>query len=237
PPTLRLVFTVDPNLLTNPAYLAPYPALGNFLTAHPEVARNPAFFVGSYIDRNSRFDRGSQGRDTWREILNDLSILGGLAMALGLLTWLVRTLIDYRRWSRLSKVQTDVHTKLLDRFSDNEDLRAYIQSPAGSRFLQSAPISLDAGPRSMGAPLGRILWSMQAGLVLAAAGGGLQVAAHQIAEDASQPLHVLGILGIAVGAGFVASAAISFVISQRLGLIENSRTAARPEFPRDNPSA
>jgi hypothetical protein len=128
-------------------------------------------------------------------------------------------------------VQTDVHTKLLDRFTGNEDLLAYIQSPAGSKFLESSPIALDAGPRAVAAPLGRILWSVQAGVVLLAAGIGLRFVSANLAGEALQPLHVLGILGIALGIGFVISAIISFVISERLGLIERPSPAARAERP------
>jgi hypothetical protein len=229
PPTLRAIFALDPTLLTNQAYMAPYPALVNFLNAHPEIARNPAYFVGRYLDRNFIADRATQMGEMWRDVFGGLAVFGGFGMAIGLLTWLIRTLLDYRRWNRLSKVQTEVHTKLLDRFTASDELLSYIQSPAGSKFLESAPISLDAGPRSMGAPLGRILWSIQAGFVLAAAGVGLQIAAGQITDDAAQPLHVLGIVGMALGAGFAASAGISFAISHRLGLIES--TGARVERP------
>jgi hypothetical protein len=111
----------------------------------------------------------------------------------------------------------------MDRFTANNDLLAYIQSPAGTRFLQSTPIALDAAPRSMGAPLGRILWSVQGGVVLVAAGIGLWVVSGQVGDDGAQPLHALGVIGIALGLGFAASAIISFVISRRLGLIEDSR--------------
>jgi hypothetical protein len=152
-------------------------------------------------------------------------------MAIGLLVWLIRTFIDYRRWSRLAKVQTDVHSKILDRFNANEDLLAYIQSPAGSKFLESSPIKLDAGPRSVGAPLARILWAVQGGVVLVAGGIGLHVISGQAGDDAAQPLHALGVLAIALGLGFLFSAALSFVISQRLGLIETpppQRTEAPP---------
>jgi hypothetical protein len=144
---------------------------------------------------------------------------------------LTKTLIDYRRWNRLSKVQTEVHTKLLDRFSNNEDVLAYIKSPAGSRFLESAPIALDAGPRSIGAPLGRILWSVQAGVVLVAGGVGMIIVAGRVAEEAAQPMHALGTLGIALGLGFVISALVSYLISHRLGLIERQAPAPRPEAP------
>jgi hypothetical protein len=55
--------------------------------------------------------------------------------------------------------------------------------------------------------------------VLAALGIGLQMEAGRVAGDVAEPLHVLGVLGIALGLGFVVSAIISFVISHRLGLI------------------
>jgi hypothetical protein len=231
PPALHGVLALDPSLLSNPAYLAPYPALVSFLSAHPEIGRNPSFYVGE--GSRSRFtqDHATQVTDLWRELLTNLSIFAGFGMAVGLLVWLTRTLVDYRRWSRLARVQTEVHTKLLDRFATNEDLRAYIQSPAGSKFLQSSPIALDPGPRSVGAPLGRILWSVQGGLVLVAGGIGLQMVSARVADDASQPLHALGVLAIALGLGFVISAIISFVISQRLGLIEIATQPHRAEPP------
>jgi hypothetical protein len=128
-------------------------------------------------------------------------------------------------------VQTDAHTKLLDRFTANEDLLAYIQSPAGAKFLESSPIALDAAPRSVGAPLGRILWSVQGGVVLVAGGIGLEVVSGRVTDSASQPLQALGVLAIALGLGFVISAIISFVISRRLGLIEPASSAPRTDLP------
>jgi hypothetical protein len=232
PPTLRGVLALDPGLLGNPSYLAPYPALVSFLNTHPEVERNPAFYVGGGGDPRYTQDHATQIIDVWRNVLGGLGVFAGFGMAIGLLVWLIRTLIDYRRWSRLAKVQTDVHTKLLDRFASNADLLAYIESPAGVRFLQSSPITLDAGSRNVGAPLGRILWSVQGGIVLVAGGIGLQVVSGQVTDaTGAQPLHVLGVLAIALGLGFVLSAIISFALSRRLGLIETTPAASRTESP------
>jgi len=231
PPALRNVLALDPSLAENQSYLAPYPGLVNFLNAHPEIARNPSFYLGEAVFHRANLDPAAQAAELWRSLLDGLAIFGGFGMAIGLLVWLIRTLIDYRRWSRLAKVQTDVHTKILDRFTANDDLLSYIQSPAGSKFLQSSPIMLDAGPRTMGAPLGRILWSVQAGVVLIAGGIGLQTVSSRVADASSQPLHALGVLGIALGLGFVVSAIISFVISQRLGLIEPASRTPRAELP------
>lgn len=229
PPSMRNVLALDPTLLGNQAYLAPYPSLVNFLNNHPEIARNPSFFIGEGFSPRHPPDRATVVADMWRDVLAGLAAFIGFGMAIGLIVWLVRTLIDYRRWNRLSKIQTDVHTKLLDRFATNNDVLAYIQSPAGSNFLQSSPIKLDAGPRSVAAPLGRILWSIQGGVVLIAGGIGLQVVSSRVADDASQPLSALGVLCLALGLGFVISAIISFVISQRLGLIETASSEPRPE--------
>jgi len=231
PPALRSVLALDPSLLGDQPYLAPYPALGSFLNAHPEIARNPSFYLGAGLGGRLNRDAATQILEMWSEVLGGLAVFAGFGLAIGLLVWLIRTLVDYRRWNRLVRVQTDVHAKLLDRFTANDDLLAYIQSPAGSRFLQSSPITLDAAPRSVGAPLGRILWSVQGGVVLVAGGIGLQVVSGRVADAASQPLHALGVLGIALGLGFVTSAIISFVISQRLGLIEPASPAPRSESP------
>lgn len=229
PPSMRNVLALDPTLLGNQSYLAPYPSLVSFLNNHPEVARNPSFFIGEGFSPRRPPDHDSLVADIWRDVLAGLAVFTGFGMAIGLIVWLVRTLIDYRRWNRLSKIQTDVHTKILDRFATNNDVLAYIQSPAGSNFLQSSPIKLDAGPRSVGAPLGRILWSIQGGVVLIAGGIGLQVVSGRVSSDASQPLSALGVLCLSLGLGFVISAIISFVISQRLGLIETASSEPRAE--------
>jgi len=230
PPALRSVLALDPTLLTNKSYLEPYPGLVTILRSHPEIARDPGFYLGEGPRFRQPQDAESQVMELWRTLLDGLGVFTGFGLAVGLIVWLVRTFIDFKRWSRLAKVQTDAHTKILDRFTANEDLLAYIQSPAGAKFLQSSPISLDAGPRSVGAPLGRILWSVQGGVVLIAGGIGLQAVSSRVSDVSSQPLHALGVLAIALGVGFVLSAIISFVISNRLGLIERA-APSRAELP------
>ena len=231
PPALRGVLALDASLLGNETYLGPYPALVSFLNAHPEIARNPSFYLGDGAGPRVNPDHASQVLDVWKDVLGGLGVFAGFGMGIGLLVWLIRTFVDARRWSRIAKLQADVHTKLLDRFTANEDLLAYIQSPAGAKFLESSPITLDAAPRNVGAPMGRILWSVQGGVVLMAGGVGLQVVSGQVTDGAGQPLHALGVLGMALGLGFVVSAIVSYAISRRLGLIDPASPAARVELP------
>jgi hypothetical protein len=233
PPSLAEVLRLDPTLLTNQNYLAPYPRLAAFLAQHPGIAHNPSFYIGE-VDRHrwNAPDPRRDAREAFQVVLAGMALLTVFAVVTSVLVWLIRTLIDYRRWLRISKTQTEVHSKLLDRFSANEDLIRYIQTPAGRKFLESAPIPLDAGPRSVGAPLGRILWSVQAGFVLALGGLGLRYAPLGVVDEFTQPLHVVGTLLLTFGIGFVLSAIVSYVLSSRLGLLDSRALGMAAVTPR-----
>lgn len=217
PPTLARVLRYDPSLMSNDSYLTTYPEVAAYLSQHPEILHNPAYFVGvgEYEPQDSR----SQAINMWWNMMEGVFIFGIFVMVTITFAWLIKTLIDYRRWHRVSKVQTEVHTKLLDRMASNEDLLAYIQTPAGRRFLESAPIPLE-GPRAIAAPLGRILWSVQVGTVLGVAGIGLQFVSGRVLEEMTQPLFVIGVLAMSLGIGFILSAVVAFMLSRRLGLFE-----------------
>lgn len=221
PPSLGRLLRLDPNLMSNEQFLQPYPNLVAFLTKHPEIKRSPEY----YFSQLYGFDGGSyrsETREMWEMVMAGVGVFVMVVTMLFAIAWVVRTLVDYRRWHRLSKTQAEAHAKLLDRFTANAELLAYVQSPAGARFLQSAPIALDPGPRSLGAPFSRILWSLQAGLVLAAAGFGLYYASGRVDEEMIQPIFTLGVVALSLGAGFVVSAIVSFVLSKQLGLFDQS---------------
>jgi hypothetical protein len=222
PPSLREVLRLDPTLMTNPAYLAPYPRLAAYLAQHPEVTHNPAFFIGE-----TRFDAVEPQRRTVEAIEESLA---GLAFflffmtALGVATHVGRSILEHRRWMHAMKVQTDTHTKLVDRLSSNDELMAYVQSPVGQRFLTSTPIAIEPEARfgAIGAPVSRILTSIQLGVVSACAGTGLWIAKARVIEEVAQPLHVISILAIALGIGFVLSALLSYGLSQQMGLLKRA---------------
>ncbi|PYR77760.1 MAG: hypothetical protein DMF86_08075 [Acidobacteria bacterium] len=223
PPSLARVLKLDPSLLTNQDYLASYPGVATFVAQHPEVAHNPGYFlewVRSQGDWGAPQTPRDQLLNFWKDLLAGTALFVGLTMLAWFVSWLIRMFVDHRRWLRLSKIQTEAHTKLLDRFTANEDLLNYIQSPAGRRFLESAPIVTDAAPRGVGAPYGRMLWSMQAGVVLAVTGIGLEIISARSGEEFAPPLAGFGVLAMALGVGFVLSAIIAYILSRRLGLIE-----------------
>jgi heme/copper-type cytochrome/quinol oxidase subunit 3 len=73
----------------------------------------------------------------------------------------------------------------------------------------------------MGAPFNRILWSVQAGVVLATAGAGLWLAKNGVIDEAAQAMQVIAILTMALGLGFVLSALASYGLSRQLGLVNS----------------
>ena len=218
PPAVGEVLRRDPTLARQD-YLAAYPALLNFIQQHPEIARNPSFFFGDYEFQEDR--PRDRSYEMFREVTDMFRILligGGL---LGGFVWLVRSTIDQRRWLRVSRTQAEVHTKLLDRLTNNEDLISYLQTPAGRRFLESGPLLTegDAARPTAGAPLSRIILSLQAGVVLASLGIGFWISQSRFPEDIGEGFFIIGTLATALGLGFVVSAALAYVISTRFGLV------------------
>jgi hypothetical protein len=217
PPAVGEVLQRDPSLLTRPDYLAPYPALVGFLQQHPEIPRNPSFFLGSFNFQER--DPQAASIELFEGILTGLALGSLFVLVAGVFVWLVRTAIEHRRWLRLSRVQVEVHTKLLDRLQSNEDLLAYMQTPAGRRFLEAAPITLEGETRPGGAPVSRIVLSLQAGVVLVALGIGLRAVEWNMVQEVAEGFRVIGMIAISLGAGFAASAVLAYLISAKLGLL------------------
>lgn len=220
-PAVGRVLKLDPGLMNNPTYLAPYPALAAFIAQHQEVAHNPAYFLEHVNSPNPSYNDPA-----WRQRQEMYGLLGGVAAffafltLVGLIVWFVRMAINTRRWNKLSKVQYEVHSKLLDRFTSNEDLLSYMQTPAGRRFLESAPIQLPDEPRSMGAPFSRILWSAQAGVVLLLTGIGLLYVSSTFSHEPADLFRVLGVVALSLGGGFVVSGLAAYFLSRKLGLLD-----------------
>jgi hypothetical protein len=223
PPTLGQVFRLDPSLMADPAYLAPYPGLAAFLAQHPEILHNPAYFVGDA--RIGGDEPRFQTIQAIQEAMVGLAFFLFFMTALGVAIHIGRSILEHRRWMHAMKVQTDTHTKLLDRLSTNDELMSYIQSPAGQRFLSSTPVAMDSDRLGVAAPISRILTSVQIGVVAACGGTGLWIAKARVIEEVAQPLHVIAILAIALGVGFVVSAFLSYGLSEQMGLMKRSTNA------------
>jgi hypothetical protein len=218
PPAVRGVLQYDSTLIDRPGYLDPYPSLQAFLKQHPEVSRNPTYFFGSPTPQ-----RGPSPLEAFAAILAGTGLFIAFMTLLVLVGSVASQVVDYRRWVRQTRMQIDVHSKILDRMQSNEDLLAYVQTPAGRNFLEFTPGSTRPEPRFPGAPFGRILWSVQAGVVLAAFGIGLRYAQGTVPEEIMPAFTVLAVIVMSLGIGAVISAVVAYFLSSRLGLLPSRR--------------
>ena len=220
PPAVGRVLKLDPSLMRNESYLSAYPQMRQFLEEHPEVALNAPYYleqiqVGGY-DHRVRTPR----EEMTEAILAGVAGFTAFIVLLSTLVWLIRTVVDHRRWNRLSKIQAEVHTKLMDRFSSNDELLTYVQTPSGRRFLESGPSPLQETAPVLSAPFSRILWSVQLGSVLLVSGVGLLFLSGRAILEAREVFYIAGCLATAVGAGFIVSAGAAYILSRRLGLLD-----------------
>jgi hypothetical protein len=221
PPSLTQVLQLDPSLLSNAAYLAPYPKVVQFVKDNPVVTHNTAYFLGTVKPPASPpkqtviYQTANRGFDSLAYYAVTLSLFGAVA-------WLIHSAMEQRRALQISRSRMETQMKILERFTSNEDLLNFIQTPAGKNFLESA--SMPAPPRVVSVPANQILRSSQIGIVLIAAGIGFQY----MKEYADfRALRGLGFLAVAVGVGFVLSALSSYVLSRKLGLLNSDNVTSQ----------
>lgn len=236
-PTLTTVVAHDPSLLSDQDYVSRNnPQLAAFLAAHPEVARNPEFYLFTHMHGDDGSPDEALERAVWpdvyraqyrpsafQEMSHDIAPLLAFACFLAAAIWAARLFVDNRRWSRVFKIQSEVHTRLIEKFSTSQELAAYMETDAGKRFLEAAPISLGT---AKGAPVpntvARVLTPLQIGIVLLLLGIGFLLL-RGAGPDFEVPMHVLGILILMPGVGFILSAGITWVLAARLGLMPAAR--------------
>lgn len=220
PPSVGRVLKLDPSLMRNDTYLTAYPSLKQFLGQHAEIQQSPSYYLSEIrVGGDGEWQPPTQRQRMLENILTGVAGFTVFVIVLTTLIWLIRTFLDQRRWNRLSKIQAEVHTKLMDRFATSDELMAYVQTPSGRRFLEAGPVPLEETPRSIGAPFGRILWSVQVGIVLFVTGLGLLYISGRALEETKEFFFICGALALALGAGFAVSAFASYILSRRLGLM------------------
>ena len=231
-PTLTTVISHDPSLLSNQDYVARNnPQLAAFLTAHPEVARNPEFYLFTHLKHeDGQPDEALQKaiwpdvyrgdtRSSFERVWDGLIPLLAFACGLVAIILLARMFIENRRWSRIFKMQSDVHGRLIERFTTNQELASYMQTEAGRKFLEAAPlpIAFEQHQRVPSA-IARILTPLQTGIIMVLLGIGLLLLRHTEPEM-NTPMLFFGTVVLMPGIGFIISAGVSWFLAARLGLM------------------
>jgi hypothetical protein len=231
-PTLAEVVSSDPSLLADQQYVArSNPELAAFLAQHPEIGRNPSFWLFSELrgpqQKHYEVLEPKRGFIPMRDMRNDgLDRVMGTVMPaivmvvlLFVLAWVIRTMAESRRWTKVFTLQSEVHGKLIDRFASNQELLGYMETDAGRRFLEAAPIVTEADSRRMPNLVSRMIATLQVGLVLTLLGAGL-ITLRGSVGDAGTTLLVLGVVAFMPGLGLIMSAGILWLLGKRLNLVE-----------------
>jgi len=232
-PVLTTVVARDPSLLSDQAYVARNnPELAQFMASHPDIAKNPEFYLFSQLEQGHGRREQALERTVWPDLvqperqqsstaavvdqLQPILILPALFFAV---VWIVRISFEGHRWNRGFKLQSEVHSKLIDRFTSSQDLAAYMQTEAGKRFLEASPVALgaDVGVR-MPNVVARVLTPLTAGIVLVLSGIGFLLL-RNAGPDLTTPMLVMGTLALMPGVGFILSAGATWIVASRLGLM------------------
>jgi hypothetical protein len=240
-PTLTTVVARDPSLLSDQEYVSRNnPQLAEFLTAHPEVARNPEFYLFTHVHLDDGTPDEALERAVWPELLprerdswsasdviDPIAAMLAFACFLGAVVFLTRLFIDGRRWGRIFRLQSEVHGRLIEKFGSNQELAGYMDTEAGKRFLEAAPIPLRSEQdQRMPNAIARVLTPLQIGIVLALLGVGFFLL-RNVRVEMHDPMLVLGTIALMPGLGFIISAGITWFLAGRLGMIPNGPDAGR----------
>ena len=133
--------------------------------------------------------------------------------ALIVTAWVIRTVLAYRRRLKVAQLQAEMQNRLMDKFDSPDEMMRYLGSEAGQRFVKSATME-------RANPYGRILGAIQAGLILTLVGGAALVFRAELpSHDDALAFSFLGLLGVALGLGFLISALAAYLLSKKWGVI------------------
>ncbi len=183
------------------------------------AAAAPAATQSRWYDDELRLQaiRQSDNARASEKVREGIMILLVFSGFLGSALWFVRAVMENRRWGKAVAIQTDMQTKLLDRFGSGPELLAFMETDAGKRFLEPSLSAMDRRPGPP-FPFGRILWSTQVGVVAILLGTSFLWLQREIGGD-KEVLLVLGTVVLALGIGFIFSAGLAYSLSKSFGLL------------------
>jgi hypothetical protein len=129
--------------------------------------------------------------------------------------WAFKTGLDFFHKQRLVKLHYALQDKLLEKLGNSPEAIEYLNSDAGEKMF-----ALLAKERTN--PYARILTALQAGAVISLLGIGFIFLRNQVPVEGAEAFMVIGVLGLCLGLGFLASSGAAYVFSKQWGLINGS---------------
>lgn len=143
-----------------------------------------------------------------------IMIFGGIVA----IFWVIFSSI---RRLKVARMQSEVHKHLIEKVGSSQEFLTFLDSDSGKQLVAS--IGIDQPRRE---PYGRILTSVQAGVILLLVGIAFLVLGGRFA-NAAEGFFILGGLAVALGVGFLISAGLSYRLSKAFGLFEREHTAGK----------
>jgi hypothetical protein len=141
-------------------------------------------------------------------------IISTCALVFGWAVWVIA--VNIRR-SRASKQILELHSRLLDRLAGNQELIAFLEGESGRRYFEALETDLKDS-------LSRILNGIQLGIALTLLGLSLTIVRTTRADEITRNiLQLVGLPAMALGVGFLISAAICYHLSRTWGLLGKNR--------------
>ena len=129
--------------------------------------------------------------------------------------WAFKTGLDFFHKQRLIKLHYALQDKLLEKLGNSPEALEYLHSDAGEKMFALAT-------KERTNPYARILTALQAGAVLSLLGIGFISLRSLVTQEGAEAFTVIGVLGLCLGLGFLASSAAAFFFSKQWGLINGS---------------
>jgi hypothetical protein len=129
--------------------------------------------------------------------------------------WAFKTGLDFFHKQRLVKLHYALQDKLLEKLGSSPEAMEYLRSDAGEKMFALLT-------KERANPFARILTALQAGAVISLLGIGFIFLRNQVPSDGAEAFMVIGVLGLCLGLGFLASSAAAYVFSKQWGLINGS---------------
>lgn len=132
--------------------------------------------------------------------------------------WIFWVIFSSVRRYFVAKTKAAVQERMLQRIDSSEAMVTLANSDSGRKFLESLTVE-ETRP---GSPHNRILFGIQAGVVLLCFGIAMLILHHNV-NDSQSGFIITGTGAIGIGLGFLIASAASIFVSRRLGLLGDDR--------------
>jgi hypothetical protein len=134
---------------------------------------------------------------------------------LTIMAWAFKTALEFLHKQRLVKLHYALQDKILEKLGSSPEAVEYLHSNAGEKMF-------DFATKERTNPYARILTALQAGAVISLLGVGFIFLRNLVSAEGTEAFIVVGVLGLCLGLGFLASSAAAYFFSKQWGLINGS---------------